>query len=576
MKKATLTTLSILIILLSAACNNQTDHNKHLVEIDSLITQRPDTALTMLKTLPANCLQTQADSAYYALLMTEARDKNFIIQTEDSLIQSALTYYNGTNDIEKQARAYYYSGCVYRDSEKRKEALTQFLIAEPLAEEAGEKRLLSLIYFNIGHLYYSQNLNTQADSAYRLAAQIGEKDSVLQASVLTQRGLIRMEKGEAFYPEAERMILKALGIAEKSPNIRLKESVFSSLCQLYNWMENGEKAIEFAKQNLGVQVNLNTCYEAFELLGSAFYQISQYDSARYYLQKALPTKHFAIKASIYMYLADIAKEQGDLATSLEMERNYSAYLDSMQNSRRPHEIINAEKKQQILQQKEKYDSSINERTRFFLFSAGFIILIAFFSLKRYRNHAKQLQKAKNNLAAEQASIQEQCRKLKQELQCKEKRITSLQNEMEKYHNDEMQKQKLCSELDILNTERNCLLQESFSHSDVNNKMKRIIRSFQTSDKSDEAMEKGDWLQLVAETDHYHNNITLRLQSEYGLTPEDIHLCCLFLTDIPITHLSYLLHCTRDTIYKRANRILEQKMNLSHKDISLKEALNKLC
>ena len=60
--------------------------------------------------------------------------------------------------------------------------MTQFLMAEPLAEEAGEKRLLSLIYFNIGHLYYSQNLNTQADSTYRLAAQIGEKDPVLQAS----------------------------------------------------------------------------------------------------------------------------------------------------------------------------------------------------------------------------------------------------------------------------------------------------------------------------------------------------------------------------------------------------------
>ena len=54
-----------------------------------------------------------------------------------------------------------------------------------------------------------------------------------------------------------------------------------------------------------------------------------------------------------MYLANIAKEQGDLATSLEMERNYSAYLDSIQNSRYPYEIIDAENKQQIIQQKEK-------------------------------------------------------------------------------------------------------------------------------------------------------------------------------------------------------------------------------
>ena len=135
--------------------------------------------------------------------------------------------------------------------------MTQYLIAQPLAEEAGEKRLLSLIYLNIGYLYYSQNLNTQADSSYQLAQQIGIqlKDSVLQAEVLSRRGLICMEKGEEFYPEAERMILEALGIAEKLSNMQLRGEIFSALGLLYNWMENGEKSIEFAKRNLSIQKN---------------------------------------------------------------------------------------------------------------------------------------------------------------------------------------------------------------------------------------------------------------------------------------------------------------------------------
>lgn len=122
------------------------------------------------------------------------------------MIQFALTYYNGTNDTEKQARAYYYSGCVYRDSQKKKEAMTQFLIAEPLAEKAGKRRLLSLIYLNIGHLYYEQGLNTQADSIYLLAMQIGIqlKDSVLQAEILSRQGLIRMEKERNSIPKPKK------------------------------------------------------------------------------------------------------------------------------------------------------------------------------------------------------------------------------------------------------------------------------------------------------------------------------------------------------------------------------------
>lgn len=302
MRKAIIATLSVLIVLLFIACNTRVNYNKYLIAIDSLIVQQPDTALSMLEAFPTNSLQTQADSAYYGLLMTEARDKNYIIQTNDSLIQSALTYYNGTNDIEKRARAHYYSGCVYRDSQRRTESMTQYLIAKPLAEKAGERRLLSLIYLNIGYLYYSQNLNTQADSSYQLAQQIGIqlKDSVLQAEVLSRRGLIRMEKGEEFYPEAEKMMLKALAIVQKQSNIQLKENVFSSLCQLYNWMENGEKAIEFAKQNLGVQKDRTTCYKAFELLGSAYYLILQYDSARHYLQKSLFTTDYATKAGAHV------------------------------------------------------------------------------------------------------------------------------------------------------------------------------------------------------------------------------------------------------------------------------------
>ena len=243
MRKAIITTLSVLIVLLSIACNTRVNYNKYLIAIDSLIVQQPDTALSMLEAFPTNSLQTQADSAYYDLLMTEARDKNYIIQTNDSLIQSALTYYNGTNDIEKRARAHYYSGCVDRDSQRRTESMTQYLIAKPLAEKAGERRLLSLIYLNIGYLYYSQNLNTQADSSYQLAQQIGIqlKDSVLQAEVLSRRGLIRMEKGEEFYPEAEKMMLKALAIVQKQSNIQLKENVFSSLCQMPTIQLDGKR-----------------------------------------------------------------------------------------------------------------------------------------------------------------------------------------------------------------------------------------------------------------------------------------------------------------------------------------------
>ncbi len=461
MRKAIIATLSVLIVLLFIACNTRVNYNKYLIAIDSLIVQQPDTALSMLEAFPTNSLQTQADSAYYGLLMTEARDKNYIIQTNDSLIQSALTYYNGTNDIEKRARAHYYSGCVYRDSQRRTESMTQYLIAKPLAEKAGERRLLSLIYLNIGYLYYSQNLNTQADSSYQLAQQIGIqlKDSVLQAEVLSRRGLIRMEK---------------------------------------------------------VQKDRTTCYKAFELLGSAYYLILQYDSARHYLQKSLFTTDYATKAGAYMYLADIAKEQGDLATSLEMERNYSAYLDSMQKSRQPDAIVCAEQGMPSNKQ-----NIISKHTHYSIISISIITLTLIVAVI-ILSYKKRKQKPNNR------------------------------------------------------TEKEMLYKAGlvlFEQSEVYNKMTLIIRSHKEKAES-EIMHQGDWLQLIAETNKCWNNIARELQSKYHLTEDEIYLCCLYLTNLPISHFCHILSCERDTIYKKADRILENKMGFAHKEISLKEALKK--
>lgn len=104
-------------------------------------------------------------------------------------------------------------------------------------------------------------------------------------------------------------------------------------------------------------------------------------------------------------------------------------------------------------------------------------------------------------------------------------------------------------------------------------MTLIIRSHKEKAES-EIMHQGDWLQLIAETNKCWNNIARELQSKYHLTEDEIYLCCLYLTNLPISHFCHILSCERDTIYKKADRILENKMGFAHKEISLKEALKK--
>lgn len=568
--------LTAIFAFILTACNSHINYNKTLVKADSLMMSHSDSALAILENYPTNDLKTQADSAYYALLLTQARDKNYIDQTDDSLIRSAIVYYDKTSDVKMQARSYYYSGSVYRDAQRSKEATTQYLKAQSLAKNANDKHLLGLIYSNLAYMYYAKDLNEQADSLYHIMEQIAVSlnDPILLTEVFSKQGMIQMEKGKEFYPKAETLLLKALHIAESITNKRFERDILSSLSMLYNKMNDGKKALKFAKQNLTMEEDTSKCYETFRLIGIAYYQITLYDSAVTYLSKALPTKDYATKAGAYMRLADIAKKQGDIATSLEMEQNYSIYMDSMRIARQSNMIIRAEKDAKIISQQEEYANFISKYHYYLLFAVivAFIILII---LKREHNKTILLKKEKELLITDQTVMQQQYIQLRTELQQKEERISYLQKEVEAQIYTEIQKQNLLNELDKLSKERNTLLKESFEKSTINIKMKRIIQSYKKIEMSEEVMEQEDWLQLIAETDLKWNNITLQLQSKYNLSQEEIHLCCLFLTDFPVSNFSYLLNCTRDAIYKKANRIIEQKMGIPQKVASLKEILMKI-
>lgn len=167
------------------------------------------------------------------------------------------------------------------------------------------------------------------------------------------------------------------------------------------------------------------------------------------------------------------------------------------------------------------------------------------------------------------------KKTEELLQQKNEQINFLQKEIALHNYSQTEKQTLKEELHTLKTERQALLKESYEHSEVYVKMRRIIQSYKKTDKSSEHFDEEDWRQLIAETDIRWNDITIRLATKYPLSQDEIHLCCLYLTDIPTSHFRYIMECSRDAIYKKTKKILEQKMKYADKSTSLRDILEKL-
>ena len=116
-------------------------------------------------------------------------------------------------------------------------------------------------------------------------------------------------------------------------------------------------------------------------------------------------------------------------------------------------------------------------------------------------------------------------KLEEVLRQKNEQISFLQKEIAQHNYSQIEKQTLKEELYTLKTERQALLKESYEHSEVCVKMKRIIQSYKKTDKSNERFDEEDWKQLIAETDIRWNDITIRLAAKYPLSQDEIYLCC---------------------------------------------------
>lgn len=572
--KNNITLMFLSIIFFLIACSEQQSDNKQLILVDSLMQSQPDSALNILRGISMENFATQVDSAYYALLLTQARDKNYIVQTDDSLIRYAVAYYDKTNDVRMQAKAHYYWGCVYRDMNRQAEAFREFLIAAPLTERAKEKRRLGLVYNNIGFIYMIQDFNEKADSIYQLMEGIAEelKDTSLWSEALFRQGSIVLAKGEEYFPIAEQKLSDAFVAVDRVGNNGLKANISASLSNLYSRMDEGEKALYYAKLNLSLRRDTARAYRTFLILGDAYYKCGQYDSAVFYLNKGLVGKDYRRKLDAYMRLADIAMIQGDVTLSLELERISSAYKDSLYQLRRSvvaNKMVEAEADAQTMLQKLYYKGRLNTYLYSFILIAVMIIAIALFLYKQYQRKNDLLQKDKQQLEKANWNLSQHYASLQTDIVQKDLEIEDLKKELASYQIDEEQRKKLQAELSEMILKRGTLAKEAFLHSPLYEKMQVIIKDYQAKDESDEEISDREWQEFVVGMDMQWNNAITDFCAKYQLSKEELHLMCLSLAGFPFSHLEYLLHLSRRTLYRKKSALLKRigaEQNCEFEDI----------
>ena len=148
------------LLLLAATLCGCSDHPRTtalLAQAEALLTERPDTALQLLRQLPAERLGSRALKARYALLTAEACARAGSNAETDSLLDAAWDYYrNRPDEVRNRCRTRYYQGRSRLRRGDKPGALRLFLEVEEELLRVDEPYYRGLLCLRIGEVHYAE------------------------------------------------------------------------------------------------------------------------------------------------------------------------------------------------------------------------------------------------------------------------------------------------------------------------------------------------------------------------------------------------------------------------------------
>lgn len=439
MKPNYLTILITTLCIFFNACHNS-NTAPQLQLADSLIDKRADSALCILEKLSIEEISNKSAKAMYALLLTEALDKNFKSHRNDSLILIAVDYYKDNSNNKLKTKAYYYLGRVYQDNKEYIKATEAYLTA--LKTASPTQAPILQIYNNLALCYESQEFYLPAIKTYKESYATAEKMQDKYGILHATRGLGNVYAIQDEEEKALSYYQKALSIAQSIKDSLWENAIFCDIAKVYDdqglYIE-AKKQIDLALRYAPSNINLSPTYF---WKGSILYNLEETDSAIHYLSRASTKANIYTKASIYQTLYEINKENKNYEQAILYNDTALTCYDSIQKIIHHTEINNLIKKHSIDIYKEQIKKQ-SQQTKVIFIIGGlvtmflFIYTVMYISNRNKKTHIHWQQLLMKN-QTEKATLKEEIRALSHANEINEHRYADILNQRIKLWHQSLQ------------------------------------------------------------------------------------------------------------------------------------------
>ena len=348
MRKITHYILYILIAFtafLNIQCSGNRKEKTPLPELahaESVMFDHPDSALHILEAMPMpSARRDKENHALWCLLISQAKVKQLMKISSDSLVRIAYNYYKPTDNARRKAMSALYMGDINYELGNIEEAMQYYLEGKTEVEKTDDYKTGYLIMFSLGKLYLFRNFADYALEVCTAAYDYAVKDSNKRYQMTALRYLARsycltneLTKAIDTYNKCASLALE-LGLGTD----RYYYKVQTEIALVYSNSGNLEKSLVLSK-------SLPVEYQSSLLIGSNYLMLNQYDSAYLYLNKALNTDNVYTKKETYRNLYRL----GDIPQYRKYLKTYCDSLLFYTDS-----VMSLDKGKEIIAYKEKYD-----------------------------------------------------------------------------------------------------------------------------------------------------------------------------------------------------------------------------
>lgn len=540
--------INILIILLNTGCTNKTI-DRQMSQAENVMMDRPDSALTIMISINPNELADNRQKAMYALLMTQAKDRNRInILQDDSLIRYAVEYFKGKrNDKKRLGRSYFYSGKIFHMRKDDESALRLYLEAKNTLEETDDYNYLSFVHQYIGRINDDKHIYDKALENYRKSIIYNNMCGESSRDIYSYRNIIWIYDEMGKTDSVELYLKKVNSLLKEDDTL---SSVYPSIARLKGKYEarkgNYDYAISLINSAIRHESNDDSRDGYYQTLGIVYLQMGRLNDAEEIFSKIVKSNVKLYQSGAYYYLSKIEEERLNYKLSLRYKEISDSILHIQYDIDTQNKISDIQRKnEKNIAEMEKIILVQSKRIETYGWLLSIVCFIVFTAIS-YKTLKKQFiniykRKVKKRINTEISLYLENEKKIEQ---------YSMEIDIlkEKEENYEHEIESLNNKLTILHNE-NAKFSSKFKTDATD-----ILLQFKKGVLVDEHISQDEREKIFDLMNSLYEGLISDLKSKYSLNDRDIMFIILLKLGFSTTEIASVFEYEENTIYKKKQRL----------------------